>query len=418
MPSKKIVIVKNRLAMPAKRLCLQPAAQPQTYAPGQSLPGGFVIDEVVAEGGSGIVLKAHKQAIHPPIYKAIKVVNTRCLDKDFHRADDVKKEFYGEAKVSFEIGSDPYAISVEDILDMPDGSKALVCPFIKGHTLGALIRDHRRRGWLLPFELTAFVFHRILSVLSHAQECGIAHRDLCTNNIMIQRTGVPLVLDWGAAGELDESVFVGKPGYMAPEIIRQSDAVSGAGLFKADIFSLGAVIREMLIGRNALEYMDPMLDGYEAYAALAYRETLDSETLPSVAGVCQDVPTLLSNIVYTCMKEDPDERPQAEDLYEYLGAEYLYTSQIGFGPTAETLRDYLEFFYSSYDPLSPLPDNRFGRSLEKLICAKFRRKAELPENRGTLLRDIVARANRSFTLGHVARTLEEAFGPGSPAADA
>jgi serine/threonine protein kinase len=380
------------------------------YEPGQALPGGFVIDEIIGEGASSLVLKAHKPAIHPPIYKAIKVVNTRCVERGSERAADVQKEYYGEAKVSFEIGSDPYAISVEDILVMPDGSRALVCPFVRGHTLSALRRDHIRRGWLFPFELSAFILHRILSVLIHAKERGIPHRDLCGSNIMVQRTGVPVVLDWGAAGETDEGLIVGKPEYMAPEVVRHPEAVTGDSLFKADIFSLGAVIREMLVGYNSLDYPRSAGEPYDVERALSYREALHTDGLASVQDICPDTPGRLSNIIYTCMKDDPDKRLDVESLYDYVGSEYLYTPQVGFGPTAETLKDYLEYFYHPRDPEEPLPESRQGRSLERVIASTVRRKAEQPEYRGYLLKYVVSREQIPLTFGSVGRTFARAFG--------
>ena len=382
----------------------------QDFTPGQTLPGGYVIDSVIGEGGSSLVLKAHKPAINPPIYKAIKVVNSKLNEPNSARAADVQKEYYGEAKISFEIGSDPYAISVEDIMVMPDGSRALVCPFIHGHTLRALLQDHVRRGWLFPFELSAFIFHRVLSVLIHARERGIMHRDLCPSNIMVQRIGVPLVLDWGAATEYGEGMIIGKPAYMAPEIVKRTSSVTREGLFKADMFSLGAVIREMLIGYNDLDPQDQAGAAYDVEKAFAFRETLDTDSLPPVADVCPDIPTRLSDIIYTCMKEDPAARLDAEELYDYLGGKYLYTPQIGFGHTAETLKDYLTFFYETHDPASPLPDTRQGRSLEKVVTTKIRKKAELPAYRDYLLRYIVQKEGVSLTLGNVGRSFAEAYG--------
>jgi serine/threonine protein kinase len=322
----------------------------------------------------------------------------------------VLREYYGEAKISFEIGSDPYAISVEDILEMPDGLRALVCPFIRGHTLRGLVRDHIRRGWLFPFELSAFIFHRVLSVLLHARERDIVHRDLCLNNIMVQRIGVPLVLDWGAGMEHDECMIVGKPGYMAPEFFKQHVVVARDGLFKADIFSLGAVIREMLIGYNDLEADDPASHDYDPDRTFAFREKLVTDRLPPVTAVCPDVPKHLSDIVYTCMKENPAARLDAEQLYDYLGTHYLYTPQVGFGLTAETLKDYLTFFYEKHDPAQPLPESRLGRSLEKVIVSKIRRKAEQPEYRDWPLRQIARQEGVALTLGTVGRTFTEAFG--------
>ena len=401
-------VVKDKAAHPQLRF--RKRATSQNFAPGQALPGGYVIDTVIGEGGSSLVLKAHKPAINPPIYKAIKVVNSKLNEPNSARAADVQKEYYGEAKISFEIGSDPYAISVEDIMVLPDGSRALVCPFIHGHTLRALMRDHVRRGWLFPFELSAFIFHRVLSVLIHARERGIMHRDLCPSNIMVQRIGVPLVLDWGAATEYGEGMIIGKPAYMAPEIVKHASSVTREGLFKADMFSLGAVIREMLIGYNDLDPQDMNGQDYDVEQAFAFREKLNTDSLPPVSAVCPDIPTRLSDIIYTCMKEDPAARLDAEELYDYLGGQYLYTPQIGFGHTAETLKDYLTFFYDYHDPAQPLPETRQGRNLEKVVATKIRKKAELPEYRDYLLRYIVQKEGISLTLGNVGRSFVEAYG--------
>ncbi len=405
-PAQTLVVTDNA----ARQIHLRPRVPRQDFVPGQSLPGGYVIDAVIGEGGSSLVLKAHKPAINPPIYKAIKVVNSRFNEPNSARAADVQKEYFGEAKISFEIGSDPYAISVEDILMMPDGSRALVCPFIHGHTLRSLMQDHVRRGWLFPFELSAFIFHRVLSVLIHARERGIMHRDLCPSNIMVQRIGVPLVLDWGAATEYGEGTIIGKPAYMAPEIIKRTPTVTREGLFKADMFSLGAVIREMLVGYNDLDPQGQSAPDYDVERALAFRETLNTDRLTPVSTVCPDIPTRLSDIIYTCMKEDPAARLDAEELYDYLGGQYLYTPQIGFGHTAETLKDYLTFFYGTHDPALPLPDTRQGRSLEKVVATKIRKKAELPQYRDFLLRYIVQKEGVPLTLGNVGRTFTEAYG--------
>lgn len=401
-------VVKEKTARPQLRFLRRGTRQ--DFGPGQTLPGGYVIDAVIGEGGSSLVLKAHKPTINPPIYKAIKVVNSKLNEPNSDRAAEVQKEYYGEAKISFEIGSDPYAISVEDIMVLPDGSRALVCPFIQGHTLRALMSDHVRRGWLFPFELSAFIFHRVLSVLIHARERGIMHRDLCPNNIMVQRIGVPLVLDWGAATEYGEGMIIGKPAYMAPEIVKRASSVTREGLFKADMFSLGAVIREMLIGYNDLDPLNQSEADYDVERAFAYRETLNTDSLPPVATVCPDIPTRLSDIIYTCMKEDPAARLDAEELYDYLGGHYLYTPQIGFGHTAETLKDYLTFFYETHDPALPLPETRQGRSLEKVVATKIRKKAELPAYRDYLLRYIVQKEGVPLTLGNVGRSFVEAYG--------
>lgn len=408
MSMKKIYIHSRAAEGGASRLRLKPKLK-ASYKVGELLPQGFVIDEVIAEGGSGLLLKAHKQHIDPPIYKAVKVINTGVIKEQSVSREDIQKEFYGEAMVSHKIGSDPYAVSVEDIIEMSDGSRALVFAFIDGHTLYQIKREHIAQGCLIPFDLVAFVCHRILSVLAHAAERGIAHRDLCPSNIMVQRTGVPMLLDWGATG-MDADMLVGKPGYIAPEVVKGDGYVAREGAFKADVFSLGAVVRELLTGVNVLDAGDATSEGYDPYKVLDERAAMDMDLLKSVSQVCVDVPDGLGEIVSACLCENPADRPTAEDLYEYMGAKYLYTPQIGFGATAETLEHYLAFTRESWDPGSALPDNRVGRSLAKVISLKHRRVAESPDYREYTLKQIVGALRVSYVHGAVRRTFEDAYG--------
>lgn len=390
------------------RLRIRPRVQKE-YTTGDALPCDYVADEVIAHGGSGVVIKAHKPAIHPPIYKAIKVINADDNASSVDSRNIIQKEFYCEAEVSYEIGSDPYAIGVEDIMEMPDGTRALVFPYVTGHTLMNLNHAHIEKGLLLPFELTAFIAHRILSTLCHARERGIAHRDLCPNNVMIQRTGTPMLLDWGAGSNINDGILVGKPGYIAPEVIREPEKVDRKALYKADIFSLGAVMRELICGFNAL---DPQTDDpeYDPYAVIEERFKMNTDKLIPIHKICTDVPVALSEIVSACLCDNPDDRPVAEDLYEYMGSSYLYTAQVGFGPTAETLEHYLRFFYGAPPVDRPLPDDKTGRSLAKIIYSKYRRKAEEECYAGQTIKNIAVQEKAEFCCGNVYRSFENAFG--------
>ena len=405
-PKKKIFIRPSGQAARTPRAEKKPI---RDFAPGDELGQGYVVDEIIARGGSGLVLKAHKPSISPPIYKAVKVINVRELDSQ-HDRDLVQEELYGEARISSLIGSDPYAISVEDIIDLKDGSRVLVCPFIDGRTLTDLIDDHCQRGQLMPVDLVAFIFHRSLSVLGHAQEREIPHRDLSLSNIMVQRTGVPMLIDWGSAAEVNDGVLIGKPGYMAQEVIKTPDAIAAQSAFKADIFSLAVVIRELLTGSNVLDYLPTTHEEYEAGAAMDFRKNLDMSTLKPLHEICPDIPKVLSDILDACLQENPDERPDSETLYDYVGQQYLYSSQVGFGITAETLKSYLEFFYSNTDPTSALPNDKQGRNLAKLITSKYRRLGEDPAHEQTLLADLAAQSGAHYINGSVYRSFAEAFG--------
>lgn len=404
----KKIYIKSAAAGGRSRVRSRPPLKAE-YHVGETLPMGYVVDEIIARGGSGMVLKAHKPAIDPPIYKAIKVINVAGLNDETCRID-IQREFYGEARISCMIGSDPYAIGVEDIIDLADGTRALIFPFVEGETIHDLLRQHLDRGLLLPFDLTAFIFHRILSVLDHARERDVPHRDLCPNNVMLQRTGVPMLLDWGAATEVNEGVLIGKPAYIAPEMLQYETDIPREAYYAADIFSLGVIIREMITGVNVLDYKSSPTTGYNPDAAFGYRESMDVSTLRPVYEICRDIPETLSDIVTACLAENPEDRPDAETLYDYLGAKYLYTAQIGFGATAETVKHYLEYFHYPPADTAVLPDNKLGRNMAKLVWSHCRRLAEQPEYREYTLKEIVAASDLTYTFGNIWRTFEDVYG--------
>lgn len=377
------------------------------YTAGQALPNGFVVDGVVASGGSGSVLKAHKTAINPPIYKAIKVIS----GESSGGRSTTQKEFHAEARISSLIGSDPYCVAVEDIIELPDGSTALIFPFIEGQTLFEINAEHLAAGHLFPVDLTAFVFHRLLSVLDYARSKGVPHRDLCTNNVILQRTGVPMLLDWGAAAEINRDLIIGKPSYIAPEIVKCDESMDSEDFFAADIFSLGALIREMLTGVNDLAYMDPTDSAYDPYEALEYRQKLDTDTIAPVSHICSDIPLSLCNIVRACMAERPADRPTAEDLYDYLGKEYLNTPQVGFGVDAEVLKVYLENSGSLHRYDEALPDDKTGRLMARIVDSRMRETARIdPIYEGMTHRQIAAELGVDFNWGNVYRHIEDAYG--------
>jgi serine/threonine protein kinase len=409
--AKKVIYLKGKSTATTQVTHIQhrPKVQ-QTFQPGEELADGYIIDEVIAQGGSGIVVKAHKPSVQPPIFKAIKVINPFAVHSNDDRLD-LQQEFYDEARISSQIGSDPYAISVEDILELPGGTRALVCPFIDGHTLYYLCDTHLRRHLLVPVDITAFIFHRCLSVLDHARERGIPHRDISPTNIMVQRTGVPMMLDWGAGSEINEGILIGKPGYVAPELIREPEMVTREGAFKADIFSMGALLREMLCGYNILEYMPPTSPDYSSDEALGFRMQEDLAAIPSVYDVCKDVPKGLSDVIDACLQSDPSARPDAEALYDYVGTSYLYSNQVGYGMTAETLRYYLSFFHSRHTPEAGLPDNKIGRNMVKIINSQYRRLAERAEYASSILADVAAQNQVEYRCGNIWRSLEKVYSP-------
>lgn len=157
--------------------------------------------------------------------------------------------------------SHPNVLRVSDLVDV-DGSPGLVLDYIAGWTLGKAIGaglDRAQVDWLA---------HGILKGAAAAHAAGLIHRDLKPENILLawhEGQPVPKIADFGLARLLEHPTAQGRltrgtlgtPGYMAPEQV-----VDAAGVdHRADVFSLGAVLYELVTGQRAF-------DGPHAYAVL------------------------------------------------------------------------------------------------------------------------------------------------------
>jgi len=402
---RKIVLQKK----PGRKLRIVPKLM--NLGPGKRIPTrtDYVIDKKLGEGGVGAVYLAHNPKAPHWMPKAIKVIskNSPILDERGGRSE-LQKILEGEAEITAMIGSNPHVVGIEEFGETPDGSFYLIYPFIRGDTLHVLNRNHQKRGLLLPFELSAFVFHRVASILvqAHRHERVISHRDLSSTNVLLHKsTGTPMVLDWGSANEMYDGALVGNPAFIAPEVIGRPRQITKEGYCKADIFSLGAVIRELASGINPLAP-----EHFDTEHPFDYRKGLDVARLVPVHTICPDVPRALSDIIGLCMRPDPEDRPDADELYDVIGEDYLYTPQVGFGVTAETLAAYLSLFDGHFLPKEPLPDNSFGRQLRKLTMMKARRRAEREEFQNVSIKDTRLSDESTFTYGNVFRPFTEAYG--------
>src|SRR6185503_11529544 len=127
-----------------------------------------------------------------------------------------------------------------------DGRLWYVMPYVEGETLRARIERERQ----LPLEDTLRLTREIAAALGHAHHHDVVHRDIKPENVLLS-DGIARVADFGiarsASGELGVTttgVMLGTPAYMAPEQIAGSPHVDG----RADLYSLGCVVYEMLAG--------------------------------------------------------------------------------------------------------------------------------------------------------------------------
>lgn len=135
----------------------------------------------------------------------------------------------------------------------------LVMEYIDGRTLQDILSERRRLERPLPARVVAWIGVEVASGLDHAHRVahdengrplGVVHRDLSPSNIMIDRSGRVRITDFGVSrmlgdGALETSTLVGKPAYVAPEILQNHRADT-----RSDLWSLGVILWEALTGER------------------------------------------------------------------------------------------------------------------------------------------------------------------------
>ncbi|GHO76466.1 hypothetical protein KSD_42370 [Ktedonobacter sp. SOSP1-85] len=205
---------------------------------GQKVGDKYVLTELLGEGGFGIVYKAYH--LHLQRQQAIKILIERLFQKKAFR-----ERFLREAQTVATLDH-PNIIHIDDF-GIESTQAYLVMPFIKGGTLQDVLR--KQHGFL-GLEQIAFYLEQICTALDYAHARGVVHLDLKPHNLLIHDDGRLLLADFGLAhlmkqGKVEggSSLRFGSPHYMAPEHIR------GNPERQSDIFSLGVILYQMLVGR-------------------------------------------------------------------------------------------------------------------------------------------------------------------------
>ncbi len=193
------------------------------------------------------------------------------------------------------------------------------------------IRDSSplQRPWqrLTYVQAAVWIVARIADALEHAHERGILHRDVKPSNILLAADGEPLLLDFNLAQKIEDrarAALGGTVAYMAPEHLRamaaRNPVVSRSVDRRADIYSLGMVLYEMLVGERPFEQSA----SYSPMPALIEAMAVErSAGTPSVRQHRPEVPWSLESIVRHCLAPDPDKRYRharhlGEDLRAFL----------------------------------------------------------------------------------------------------
>jgi serine/threonine protein kinase len=263
------------------------------FGPDRLLDSRFAVTDVISNGGMAAIYKASDLQNSGRVV-AIKVP---------HRSVEADPALFSRFQTEEKIGSELDHPSILKLFTVKNKSRTyLVMEFLEGKTLYQLLRERRT----LPEKEALALASRICEPLQYLHDRGILHRDLKPENIMLCTDGSIRLMDFGIArlAHARRLTFIGfapgTPHYMAPERINGK-----RGDPRTDIYSLGAILYEMLTGVIPFNNED-------ITTIMNARVTGDPEAL---RGYNSDISPQTEEIVLRAMDRDPDERyPTASAL--------------------------------------------------------------------------------------------------------
>ena len=257
----------------------------------------YDVTALIGEGGMGQVYQATDTKLNRQV--ALKI-----LPEAFATDPDRLARFQREAQVLASLNH-PNIAQIHGI-EEDGGTRALVLELVEGPTLA----DRIAKG-PIPLDEALPIAKQIAEALEAAHEAGVIHRDLKPANIKVREDGTVKVLDFGLAKALDPNptgdpsqsptltaaatqmgVIMGTAAYMSPEQVRGKPVDK-----RADIWSFGVVLYEMLTGQRAFQ-------GEDVSVTLAdvIRADLKWEKLPN------DLPPTLATYLRRCLEKEPSQR--------------------------------------------------------------------------------------------------------------
>jgi eukaryotic-like serine/threonine-protein kinase len=249
----------------------------------------FRILEKLGGGGMGVVYRAEDLELGRPV--ALKF-----LSPQWSSNPEARERFLLEARAASSL-EHPNTCTIHQIGTLPDGQIFIVMALIRGET----VKQRIDRGPLPQGEAVAIVTAACQG-LGRAHELGIVHRDIKPSNVMITDLGVVKVLDFGIAKLLGETGLtkigkvLGSVDYMSPE------QASGKPVDRrSDVWSLGAMLYEMLSGRKPFQGES---EAAVLYSILHNQPQALSELIPGL-------PANIETAVVRALAKKPDERLQS-----------------------------------------------------------------------------------------------------------
>ena len=255
---------------------------------GSTFAGRYQIIEEIGKGGMGRVYKVQDTRIKEKI--ALKLIKPE-IAKDKKTIERFNNELRLARKIRHK--------NVCQMFDLGEerGTQFITMEYVSGEDL----RSSIRRFGQLPIGKSIAIVNQICEGLTEAHRQGVVHRDLKSNNIMIDNEGNVRIMDFGIARSLEAKgitgagVMIGTPEYMSPEQVEGKEVDQ-----RSDIYSLGVILYEMVTGRVPFEGDTPFTVGVKQ----------KSEIPPNPKDINSQIPDDLNNVILRCLEKEKENRYQ------------------------------------------------------------------------------------------------------------
>ena len=320
---------RNRAGFERLSPCLAPESAPTISLPptpdltvGSRFAGYEILGEL-GRGGMGIVY--HARQLSPEREVALKVIRMdRLAALTANEARQWVERFQREAQIIASLDQHPNLVTLYGVGEH-DGRPFFTMQLVRGGSLATVRRPVSER--VVRQRETAALVAAVARAVHHAHQHGVLHRDLKPGNILLGAEGRPLVSDFGLARRLDQSgslvagAIEGTAAYMPPE---QASGLPLAVTTAADVYSLGAVLYQLLTGRPPFKGANDI----ETLIQVKEREPVPPRQIEP--RLSRDLET----ICLKCLEKEPSRRYNsaaalADDLDNFIAGRPINARPVG-----------------------------------------------------------------------------------------
>jgi len=250
--------------------------------------GSFLIESVVGSGAMGVVYRGTNE-------KTGRTAAVKVVSGEYAQKGKIGERFAREAKILQQFRHP----NIVRFLAWGKfrGTSYIAMEYVDGETLEKIVQERGHMPWRQVVELGI----QMCEALHYAHDHGVVHRDLKPSNLMLSTDGKIKLTDFGIAKDLDATALtatgrtLGTAAYMSPEQIRGTPAVS----HKTDLYALGVVLYQMLVGKAPFEGNTPVV--------LMHCHL--NEPPPRPSSKLAEIPKKLDELIVTLMAKAPADRP-------------------------------------------------------------------------------------------------------------